>query len=48
MAVSGDLEDILTKSNAPAGQDHNPQGFKFKAALKMAIPSEGHKDVRDN
>ena len=44
-AVTGNLEDVLKKSDAPTGENNHPQRFELKATLEMAIPGKSHEDV---
>ena len=44
-AVRRDLEAVFEKSDAPAHQNHLPESGS--AELQVAIPGEGHEDIRD-
>jgi len=43
-AIGGNLEDVFEKSDAPACEDDEPDGFAFE--FEMTVPGEGHEDVR--
>jgi hypothetical protein len=44
-AVGGNLKTILGKGDQPAYQNH--QKYRFIFEFQVAVPREGHKDVRD-
>jgi hypothetical protein len=45
-AVGWHLQAVLKKGNAPTDEDDLPQGFI--AESEMAIPGEGHEDIRES
>ena len=44
--IGGNLKDIFEKRNGPASEDHQHQWFAF--VFQVAIPGQGHKNVRDD